>query len=84
MPALTDDLDPGVAARGDPPQRLAYLQKLPPDRIVGEATAAIYRSRGYATRSWLLKSCSIVGAAGSVGREIEARFDLIPSTGDAE
>ena len=83
MPALTDDLDREslhTALR----RSVSYLEKLPPDRIVGEQprrfTAGEVLDSLLAFEksldSWDCRECWV--------RDFNTRFDLIPSSGDAE
>jgi membrane-bound lytic murein transglycosylase A len=83
MPALTDDLDREslhTALR----RSVSYLEKLPPDRIVGEHprrfTAGEVLNSLLAFEksldSWDCRECWM--------RDFNTRFDLIPSSGDAE
>jgi peptidoglycan lytic transglycosylase A len=83
MRGLTDDLDREslhTALR----RSVSYLEKLPPDRIVGEQprrfTAGEVLDSLLAFEksldSWDCRECWV--------RDFNTRFDLIPSTGDAE
>ena len=83
MPGLTDDLDREslhTALR----RSVSYLEKLPPDRIVGEQprrfTAGEVLDSLLAFEksfdSWDCRECWM--------RDFNTRFDLIPSSGDAE
>jgi membrane-bound lytic murein transglycosylase A len=83
MPMLADDLDREslhTALR----RSVAYLEKLPPDRIVGEQPRRLTAGEVLdsllafekSLDSWDCRECWI--------REFSARFDLIPSSSDAE
>jgi membrane-bound lytic murein transglycosylase A len=83
MPVLTDDLDREslhTALR----RSVSYLEKLPPDRIVGEQprrfTAGEVLDSLLAFEksldSWDCRECWV--------RDFNTRFDLIPSSGDGE
>jgi len=86
LPAPTligDDLD-AESLRAAIRHSLAYLQKLPPDRVVGEQprrfTAAAVRSSLIAFEQLLNQwSCSEC-----LAREIASRFELIPANSDSE
>jgi len=81
--ALSDDLDPN-SLRQAIRHSLVYLQKLPADRVLGEApqrfTAKDVSDSLLAFEKllelWTCREC--------FAREIEARFDLLPSSSDAQ
>jgi membrane-bound lytic murein transglycosylase A len=83
MPALTDDLDREslyTALR----RSVSYLEKLPPDRIVGEhprrfTAGEVLDSLVAFEKSldnWDCRECWV--------RDFNTRFDLVPSSGDPE
>ncbi|HEY7715996.1 MAG TPA: MltA domain-containing protein [Candidatus Binatia bacterium] len=79
--AIVDDLDP-ESLRTAVRHSLAYLQRLPPDRIVGE------QPRGFTAqevRDSLLafdKLLELGHCAACLAHEINSRFDLLPSSSD--
>ena len=80
-PVITDDLDP-ESLRAAIRQSSAYLRKLPPDRIVGEQPRRLtakdvldsLRAFENVLDHWRCAQC--------LAREIEARFDVVPSSAD--
>jgi membrane-bound lytic murein transglycosylase A len=80
-PVITDDLDP-ESLRAAIRQSRAYLRKLPPDRIVGEQPRRLtakdvldsLRAFENVLDHWRCAQC--------LAREIEARFDVVPSSAD--
>jgi membrane-bound lytic murein transglycosylase A len=80
-PVITDDLDP-ESLRAAIRQSSAYLRKLPPDRIVGEQPRRLtakdvldsLRAFENVLDHWHCAQC--------LAREIEARFDVVPSSAD--
>jgi membrane-bound lytic murein transglycosylase A len=81
-PPISDDLDPEslhTAIRGS----IAFLQKLPPDRVVGEqprrTTAKDILDSLFAFEKVLLDHWR---CAHCLAREITARFDVVPSSAD--
>ena len=80
-PVITDDLDP-ESLRAAIRQSSAYLRKLPPDRIVGEQPRRLtakdvldsLRAFENVLDHWHCAQC--------LAREIEARFDVVPSSPD--
>jgi len=80
-PVITDDLDP-ESLRAAIRQSSAYLRKLPPDRIVGEQPRRL-------TAKDVLDSLRVFEnvldhwrCAQCLAREIEGRFDVVPSSAD--
>jgi len=81
-PAVTDDLD-GESLRTALRRSVSYLEKLPPDRIVGEqprrftAREVLDSLRVFekSMDNWDCRECWL--------REFNNRFELIPSSGDA-
>jgi peptidoglycan lytic transglycosylase A len=80
-PVISDDLDP-ESLRAAIRQSSAYLRKLPPDRIVGEQPRRLtakdvldsLRAFENVLDHWRCAQC--------LAREIEARFDVVPSSAD--
>ncbi|TMA87754.1 MAG: hypothetical protein E6J74_29120, partial [Deltaproteobacteria bacterium] len=81
-PVISDDLDPAslrIAIR----RSIAFLQKLPPDRVVGEHPRRL-------TAKEILDSLIVFEkvlfdhwrCANCFTREINARFDVVPSSAD--
>ena len=83
MPALTDDLDREslhTALR----RSVSYLEKLPPDRIVGEQPRRFTAGEVLDSLLAFEKSLDSWDCRECWMREFNTRFDLIPSSGDAE
>ena len=83
LPAITDDLDV-ESLRLAIGRSIAYLQKLPPERVVGEQprrlTAAEVRDGLLAFEKLLVHwPCSAC-----LAQEINAHFELIPSSSSAQ
>jgi len=82
-PAVTDDLD-GESLRTALRRSVSYLEKLPPDRIVGEqprrftAREVLDSLRVFekSMDNWDCRECWL--------REFNNRFELIPSSGDPD
>jgi membrane-bound lytic murein transglycosylase A len=80
-PVVTDDLD-GDSLRAAIRQSIAYLEKLPPERIVGEQPRRLTAKEVLDSVTaferlldrWDCRACWI--------NELDARFDLIPSSSD--
>ncbi len=80
-PVISDDLD-SESLRAAIRQSSAYLRKLPPDRIVGEQPRRLtakdvldsLRAFENVLDHWHCARC--------LAREIEARFDVVPSSAD--
>jgi membrane-bound lytic murein transglycosylase A len=83
MPALTDDLD-GESLRTALRRSVSYLEKLPPERIVGEQPRRFTAGEVLdsllafekSLNSWDCRECWM--------RDFNIRFELIPSSGDPE
>jgi membrane-bound lytic murein transglycosylase A len=83
MPALTDDLDREslhTALR----RSVSYLEKLPPDRIVGEQPRRFTAGEVLDSLLAFEKSLDSWDCREYWMRDFNTRFDLIPSSGDAE
>jgi membrane-bound lytic murein transglycosylase A len=83
MPALTDDLDREslrTAIRGS----VSYLEKLPPDRIVGEHPRRFTAGEVLESLLAFEKSLDSWDCRECWTRDFNTRFDFIPSSGDAE
>jgi membrane-bound lytic murein transglycosylase A len=80
-PAITDDLD-RESLRGALRQSITYLEKLPPERIVGEQPRRLTAKEVLDSVAaferlldrWDCRACWL--------KELHARFDLIPSSSD--
>jgi len=80
-PVISDDLDP-ESLRAAIRQSSAYLRKLPPDRVVGEQPRRLtakdvldsLRAFENVLDHWHCAQC--------LAREIEARFEVMPSSAD--
>jgi membrane-bound lytic murein transglycosylase A len=83
LPVLTDDLD-RESLRTAIRRSISYLEKLPPDRIVGEHPRRF--TAGQVLRSLLAfeKSLDSWDCRECWTRDFNTRFDLIPSSGDAD
>jgi membrane-bound lytic murein transglycosylase A len=83
MPALTDDLDREslyTALR----RSVSYLEKLPPDRIVGEQPRRFTAGEVLDSLLAFEKSLDSWDCRECWMRDFNTWFDLIPSSGDAE
>jgi peptidoglycan lytic transglycosylase A len=83
MPALTDDLDREslyTALR----RSVSYLEKLPPDRIVGEQPRRFTAGEVLDSLLAFEKSLDSWDCRECWMRDFNARFDLIPSSADDE
>jgi membrane-bound lytic murein transglycosylase A len=83
MPALTDDLDREslhTALR----RSVSYLEKLPPDRIVGEQPRRFTAGEVLESLLAFEKSLDNWDCRDCWMRDFNTRFDLIPSSGDAD
>ena len=83
MPALTDDLDRQslhTALR----QSVSYLEKLPPDRVVGEKPRRFTAGEVLESLLAFEKSLDNWDCRECWMRDFSTQFDLIPSSGDAE
>lgn len=80
---IGDDLDPeslGAAIR----QSLAYLRRLPPDRVVGEQPRPLTAKEVGDSLSAFTKLLDSWRCMECLAREINARFDLLPSSAEPE
>jgi membrane-bound lytic murein transglycosylase A len=83
LPIIADDLERG-SLRAAIAESMAYLDKLPPDRIVGQqprrftAREVMNTLRAFdgTLKHWVCRECWI--------KEVTQRFDLLPSSSDAE
>jgi membrane-bound lytic murein transglycosylase A len=83
MPALTDDLDRQslyTALR----RSVSYLEKLPPDRVVGEKPRRFTAGEVLESLLAFEKSLDNWDCRECWTRDFNARFELIPSSGDTE
>ena len=81
-PALSDDLDP-KSLREAIRHSLVYLQKLPADRVIGEAPRRFTVKDVSDSLLAFEKLLELWSCRECFAREIEARFDLVPSNSDA-
>ena len=80
---IGDDLDP-ESLRAAIRQSLGYLQKLPPDRVVGEQPRLMTAEEVTDSLVALEKLLDQWRCMECVAREIDARFDLLPSSADPQ
>ncbi len=83
VPSIDDDLDVEslrVAIR----HSIGYLQKLAPDRIVGEQPIRLTAADVLASLQGFEALLAEWRCAACFRRDLEARFDLIPSSADAQ
>jgi membrane-bound lytic murein transglycosylase A len=80
---LSDDLDP-QSLREALRHSLVYLQKLPPDRVVGEEPRRFTVKQVSDSLVAFEKLLELWSCRECFAREIEARFDLLPSSSDAQ
>jgi membrane-bound lytic murein transglycosylase A len=83
MPALTDDLD-RESLRTAIRRSVSYLEKLPPDRIVGEHPRRFAAGEVLESLLAFEKSLDSWDCRECWTRDFGTRFDLIPSSGDAD
>jgi membrane-bound lytic murein transglycosylase A len=83
MPVLTDDLD-RESLHTALQHSISYLEKLPPDRIVGEHPRRFTAGEVLETLLAFEKSLDNWDCRKCWMQDFNARFDLIPSSGDAE
>jgi membrane-bound lytic murein transglycosylase A len=83
MPALTDDLD-GESLRTALRRSVSYLEKLPPERIVGEQPRRFTAGEVLDSLLAFEKSLDSWDCRECWMRDFHIRFELIPSSGDAE
>src|SRR4029450_9342069 len=83
MPALTDDLD-GESLRTALRRSVSYLEKLPPERIVGEQPRRFTAGEVLDSLLAFEKSLDSWDCRECWMRDFNIRFDLIPSSGDPE
>lgn len=76
-----DDLDP-ESLRKAIRQSLVYLQKLPPDRLVGEQPRPFTAEEISASLVAFEKLLDLWDCRECLAREVHARFDLLPSSAD--
>ncbi|HEX9787771.1 MAG TPA: MltA domain-containing protein [Candidatus Binatia bacterium] len=81
--AIGDDLDP-ESLRAAIRQSLAYLQKLPPDRVVGEQPRRFTAKEVGDSLLVFEQLLDHWGCAECLARAIHARFDLLPSSADPQ
>jgi membrane-bound lytic murein transglycosylase A len=81
--ALSDDLDP-QSLREAIRHSLVYLQNLPADRIVGEAPRRFTAKDVSDSLLVFEKLLELWSCHECFAREIEARFDFLPSSSDAQ
>jgi len=82
-PALTDDLD-GESLRTALRRSVSYLEKLPPERIVGEQPRRFTAGEVLDSLLAFEKSLDSWDCRECWMRDFNIRFDLIPSSGDPE
>ena len=82
-PALADDLDQ-ESLRTALRRSVSYLEKLPPDRIVGEQPRRFTAGEVLDSLLAFEKSLDSWDCRECWMRDFNTRFDLIPSSGDAE
>lgn len=80
---LSDDLDP-KSLREAIRHSLVYLQKLPADRVVGEAPRRFTAKDVSDSLLAFEKLLELWSCRECFAREIEARFDMLPSSADAQ
>ena len=83
MPALTDDLD-RESLHAALRRSVSYLEKLPPDRIVGEQPRRFTAGEVLDSLLAFEKSLDNWHCRECWMRDFNTRFDLIPSSGDVE
>ncbi len=83
MPALTDDLD-RESLHTALSRSITYLEKLPPDQIVGEQPRRFTAREVLAALLALEKSLDSWDCRECWMREVTAQFDFIPSSADPE
>jgi membrane-bound lytic murein transglycosylase A len=81
--AIADDLDP-ESLRAAIRQSLVYLQKLPPDRVVGEQPRVMTAAEVTDSLLALEKLLGHWRCMECLAREIDSRFDLLPSSADPQ
>lgn len=81
--AIADDLDP-ESLRAAIRQSLVYLQKLPPDRVVGEQPRVMTAAEVTDSLLALEKLLGQWRCMECLAREIDSRFDLLPSSADPQ
>lgn len=81
--AIADDLDP-ESLRAAIRQSLVYLQKLPPDRVVGEQPRVMTAAEVTGSLLALEKLLGQWRCMECLAREIDSRFDLLPSSADPQ
>jgi membrane-bound lytic murein transglycosylase A len=82
-PLLSDDLDLQslhTAIR----QSFAYLQKLPPDRVIGEEPRRFTAKEVGDSLAAFEKLLDLWDCQECLAREVHARFDLLPSSADSK
>ena len=82
-PLSSDDLDP-QSLRTAIGQSLAYLQKLPPGRVIGEEPRRITAKEVGDSLAAFEKLLDLWDCRECFAREVHARFDLLPSSVDSE
>jgi len=81
--AIADDLDP-ESLRAAIRQSLVYLQKLPPDRVVGDQPRVMTAAEVTDSLLALEKLLDQWRCMECLAREIDSRFDLLPSSADPQ
>ena len=81
--AIADDLDP-ESLRAAIRQSLVYLQKLPPNRVVGEQPRVMTAAEVTGSLLALEKLLGQWRCMECLAREIDSRFDLLPSSADPQ
>jgi len=80
---VSDDLD-AESLRAAIGQSLAYLRKLAPERIVGEQPRRFFAAEIENSLTAFERLLGLGSCAGCLARELDARFELIPSSADAD